>query len=283
MVDETARDAAERPLAPGTLLELRTDSLRVEVAPSAGGRIAQIHCDDMPWLTGSDFDSAAIAWGCYPMVPWVGRIRRGRFSFEGRDYELPLTLGDHAVHGVGFVRPWRVELQLPNRLELSLRLPRDASWPFGGTARQRLTVADRTLRLELAMTAEDQAMPRPVMGWHPWFNKPDAIEFRPAAMYPRDAEGIATLPLTAPSAGPWDDCFFNTEPVTLRRGNQVLRLTSACDRWVVFDERAHATCVEPQSGPPDAFNLDPLARLAPGQSIELAFQMEWAPREPAGS
>jgi len=36
----------------------------------------------------------------------------------------------------------------------------------------------------------------------------------------------------------------------------------------------HATCIEPQSGPPDAFNLEP-ATLAAGSSIEAWFLLEW--------
>jgi aldose 1-epimerase len=63
--------------------------------------------------------------------------------------------------------------------------------------------------------------------------------------------------------------------VILHRCGQALSLTSSCDHWVVFDERAHATCVEPQSGPPDAFNLDPAARLAPGESVEGWFELQW--------
>ncbi len=97
------------------------------------------------------------------------------------------------------------------------------------------------------------------VGWHPWFRKPDSLGFHPDAMYERDLIGLPTGQLIAPSAGPWDDCFVNTAPVTLRYGGEVqtLTLSSDCDHWVVYDEPAHATCVEPQSGPPDAFNIRP--------------------------
>jgi aldose 1-epimerase len=37
----------------------------------------------------------------------------------------------------------------------------------------------------------------------------------------------------------------------------VLTVTSSCDHWVIFTEPDHALCVEPQTGPPDAFNLAP--------------------------
>lgn len=272
---EEARDAALRPLPPGALLELRSDRLVVHVSPSAGGRIAQIACDDFAWLCGHEVDSAAIAWGCYPMLPWAGRIRRGRFQFASRTWQLPASLGQHAIHGTGFVSPWRVDALSRTELTLSLRLPQDESWPFGGVARQRLVVTDCALRLELSLRADEHAMPRPVLGWHPWFIKPEAIGFHPTAMYPRDGDGIAALPLVSPSSGPWDDCFINAEPVTLRRAAQLLQLKSSCDHWAVFDERPHATCVEPQTGPPDAFNLDPVGQLAPDNSVEAWFEMQW--------
>jgi aldose 1-epimerase len=46
---------------------------------------------------------------------------------------------------------------------------------------------------------------------------------------------------------------------------------------VVYDEPAHATCVEPQSGPPDAFNLGRARDLEPGASLSARFLWEWVP------
>lgn len=277
MASNATLDAALRPLTPGALIELGNDALHVLVAPVAGGRIAQIICDGIEWLCGHGVgNEAAIAWGCYPMVPWAGRIRHGRFRFDGQNYQLPTSLDAHAIHGVGFVMPWQVQTHSASVIEMSLHLPRDASWPFGGTAHQRITIAERSLRLELSLSAADQAMPQPVLGWHPWFVKPERLDFAPTHCYPRDAEGIATRPLAEPPWGSaWDDCFINTRPVVLGRARHTLRLSSSCDHWVVYDERAYATCVEPQSGPPDAFNLDPAARLAAGASATMWFLLEW--------
>ena len=267
-------DGALRPLAPGALIRIAHESLAVDIAPSAGGRIAQISHAGIEWLVGHDERHAAmIAWGSYPMLPWAGRIRHGRFAFEGRRHQLALNFGDHAIHGVGFALPWRVEAQSPRRATLSLQLPEDARWPFGGRAVQHIEVGDDTLRMELSVSADAHAMPVAI-GWHPWFRKPDRLEFEPNAIYPRDADGIAVRPLADPSPGPWDDCFLNDRPVFLQRGGQRVRLTSDCSRWVVYDETVHATCVEPQSGPPDAFNLEPV-RLAPGESISAWFLLEW--------
>ena len=202
-----------------------------------------------------------------------GRRARGRFEFEGRAWQLPPNLDGHAIHGVSMWMPWDVDAHDAHSIELSLRLPQDRRWPFGGTARQRIVAGPRQLSMDLSVRAGARAMPV-AFGWHPWFRKPERIEFEPAAIYPRDGDGIATLPTVAPTPGPWDDCFVNTREVVLHRGAQHLRLSSDCDHWVVYDETAHSTCVEPQSGPADAFNLAPRV-LAPGESLQAWFRIEW--------
>lgn len=254
----------------GPLLQLRRGAIEVDLAPEAGGRIAQLRVEGIEQLIGPDDGwPATIAWGCYPMVPWAGRVRDGRFRFEGREYQLPRNLGEHAIHGVGFAMPWQVERFDEALARLSLDLPMDESWPFGGTARQQVELLENEVRLVLSVDAGAQPMPAEI-GWHPWFRKPDRLEFMPSRMYPRDADGIAVLPPVAPSQGPWDDCFLHEGRITLHRGGRALRLSSACSHWVVYDGTAHATCVEPQSGPPDAFNLAQRV-LQPGETLEVSL------------
>ncbi len=268
-------DDALAPMAPGPLVGIRHAALEVTVAPAAGGRVARIRFDGLDWLVGHDeHTQAMIAWGSYPMVPWAGRVRAGRFEWQGRRHALPINLGNHAIHGVGFALPWQVEAQSSSHVELSLALPQDKRWPFGGRVIQRIEVADRQLRLVLTLTAGEHDMPA-VLGWHPWFRKPDRLEFEPSRCYPRDAEGLALLPLVEPPPAPWDDCFLNERPVELHRNGQRIRLSSDCHHWVVYDEPRHATCVEPQTGPPDAFNLGLAATVAAGASLSAWFQIDW--------
>jgi aldose 1-epimerase len=273
MVSDPRTDAMA-PLATGPVTTIGTGALAVDIAPEAGGRIAQIRLDGVEQLVGhGEGTSAAIAWGCYPMVPWAGRVRNGRFSSESRRYQLPRNLGEHAIHGVGFTMPWHLHSHDAGHAELLLVLPQDEHWPFGGSSRQRIEVGDRHIRLTLSVTAGELAMPATI-GWHPWFRKPDRMQFDPRMIYPRDADGIAVRPLIAPTPGPWDDCFINDLPVVLERGEARVRMTSDCLHWVVYDAAAHATCVEPQSGPPDAFNLEPML-LAPHTSVEAWFLLQW--------
>ena len=158
MRDEGA--GAHAPLPPGPLLEFGAGAVSVELAPGAGGRIAQIRHRGQAWLVGPDGDDpAAIAWGCYPMAPWAGRLRDGAFVFAGRRHRLSRNFGRHAIHGLAFVLPWMVESHGPAHADLSLRLPRDARWPFGGIVRQSIRASDDALALSLRLEAEEQAMP----------------------------------------------------------------------------------------------------------------------------
>lgn len=273
--DLGAVDGAMLPYPPGPLFALTRGNDVVTIAPQAGGRIAQITRRGEAWLADFGEASAAmIGWGCYPMLPWAGRLRQGRFDVEGKHYQLPLNLGAHAIHGLGFAMPWAVQSHTATLLEMSLELPRDTRWPFGGVACQRIELLEDRLDLQLSLQAGDAAMPATI-GWHPWFRKPARLTFAPTAMYPRDAAGIATLPLVAPAPGPWDDCFIHAGPVVLERGEGTLTLTSDCTHWVVYDQDPAATCVEPQSGPPDAFNIAPCL-LAPGGTLARRFELTWA-------
>lgn len=260
-------------------LRLATERITVEVDPAAGGRLTQLWVDGSPVLVGyedvpaelctSDGSPAAIAWGAYPMVPWAGRIRHGRFTFRGREHSLPINDGDHAIHGVGFTSSWSVPFAQPDRVRLELDLPADDRWPFGGHVAQTVSVTNDGVLLRMQVTAGEQAFPLS-FGWHPWFRKPDRFDFHPARMYRRDAEGITVDDLVDVPPGPWDDCFTNVLPVGLSIDGVSLQLTSSCTHWVVFDELPHATCVEPQTAPPDAFTIAPRV-LAPGESDQAWF------------
>lgn len=265
-----------------TSVQLANDRITVDVDADRGGRLAQIRVDGRPLLIGTDEvpddlldpdgSVPGTAWGCYPMVPWAGRIRRGRFSFRGTEHQLPINFGDHAIHGVGFDSRWEVGDGVGPGVRLELDLSTDARWPFGGHVVQDLTLEAAAIVLTMRVTADDRAFPVS-FGWHPWFRKPTRLDFHPARMFRKDDDGIAVDELVEVPPGPWDDCFTNTLPVGLTVDGVDLRLSSDCTNWVVYDQRSHATCVEPQTGPPDAFTIAPRV-LEPGESRLAWFRID---------
>ncbi len=247
--------------------EAASDTLLV-CDPHCGGRIARLRVEGRDLLHPPSPGGDPLVGGSFPMVPFAGRIRHGRFRFAGTTYELPGNLGGHAIHGYGYQNPWK------EMGDGELALAFGSPWPFGGEARQRIVLGDGELMMTLAVTAGERPMPAQ-LGWHPWFIRPDELDFRAAAMYRRDEEGIALDELVPVPPGPWDDAFSGvTQPVVLRWGELRVELTSSCPVWVVYDEQPDTTCVEPSSGPPDGFTIAPHV-LAPGETLEHWFRWCW--------
>jgi aldose 1-epimerase len=243
------------------MISIGSGDVTVQVDAERGGRLAAIDVSGRHVLVGPARDRGPMHWGAFPMIPWAGRVRHGRFEFAGQPRQLPLDMPPHAIHGTAYRQRWDVVAVSGDELSMTC----DLAWEFGGSARQRVTVGDSTVTCELGVAAGNAAMPAEI-GWHPWFVKPESLWFRPTSMYARDDEAIPSGELVPPPPRPWDDCFVNAEPIELRYRDLTVTVASDCDHWVVYDEPVEATCVEPQSGPPDAFNLRQRV-LEPGEQL----------------
>jgi galactose mutarotase-like enzyme len=252
-------------------LELESTTARATVDPRAGGRLSSFAIHGRELLVAETHDP--LAWGCYPMVPFAGRIRHGRVGFDGRDAQLPLNAPPHAMHGYGFLSEW--QQTGPAEIGWAFGDP----WPWTGSATQTFTLTDSSLRLDMTIDAIDT---QPISaGWHPWFRRTlddgAEVELEAAApvMYELDDEAIPTGRLVPPPPGPWDNCFTElTRLPRLRWGDLEVRLSSSADHWVIFNEPAHALCVEPQTGPPNDVNFAPLI-IPADTSLTLSFTIDW--------
>ncbi len=254
-------------------IKLAASNAAVRLDPGSGGRIVSLEVDGVELLAarqGADW----LTWGCYPMVPWAGRVRDGRFGFDAEEHQLDLDLPPHAIHGVGYRASW--ESESSGILQLDL----EGLWPFGGWAEQRIEVSDQSL----ALTMSVQAVRRmPVMaGWHPCFRRQLSrggqaeLSFNAGYMWERDEVGIPTGERVPVPPGPWDDCFGDVSgpPVVRWPGFGSIRLESNMTSWVVYDERPDLVCVEPLSDAPDAFNRDPEI-LEPGEILDVWMRVSW--------
>jgi len=213
--------------------------------------------------------SSTYDWGMYPMVPYAGRVRDATFDFDGRTHSLPVVTDGHAMHGTVLHRSWTCASSDATHAQLTVGLGDD--WPFRGSCTHRITLFPDRLRCDLTVDAEE---PMPVqVGWHPWFVRPCTLDASFREMYVRDADGIPTGARVAPTPGPHDDCFTGALAAPVVRWDDLaLRVESDCSHWVVYDEPAHALCVEPQSGPPDGFTIEPLV-LAPRTTMRRTMRL----------
>ena len=245
-------------------------ALTALVYPEFGGRIGSLIIgNEEIFITGGALDDP-LSWGCYPMVPYAGRVRDAILKFAGEQFPLRKNMPPHSIHGTVFDRPWNVIENSPSEVVLEIDL--GAEWPFAGIVQHHIQLTDTKLEMQLKVHAIN-AMPIQV-GWHPWFVKPHTTSLHFDAMLQRDGAGIATTQKVPQPATPVDDCFVNPEePLTITIGNVHLTLSSDCSHWVMYDIPTHATCVEPQSGPPNGVNDMPLV-LDPNTSMTRKFTIE---------
>lgn len=260
------------------MIELTAADAEADISAVDGGRIARLAIGGRDLLVVGESGDDPLSWGSYPMAPFAGRLRDGVFDADGRTYRMPLNMPPNAIHGTAFTSRWDVLDAGLDHAELSVAL----DWPLGGRAHQHVQLLPAALVCVLTVVAGDLAMPV-TLGWHPWFVKPDDDQLHFASMYERGGDHLPTGARVPPGPRPWDDCFTGPEGrlelrYRARDGRPALVVTveSDCDHWVVYDEPAHATCVEPQSGPPDAVHLDATTWLAPGAMLQRTMTIRWS-------
>jgi aldose 1-epimerase len=112
----------------------------------------------------------------FPLVPFSNRLADGHFAWNDKSVTLARNFPPepHAIHGVGFERPWEVLSRGNDSALLGLLYRPDAGWPWAFEARQRITLTDDALTLDLsAVNLEAQAVPL-AFGHHPYIPRTGA-------------------------------------------------------------------------------------------------------------
>jgi aldose 1-epimerase len=115
------------------------------------------------------------------LFPFPNRIRDGRFTFHGRQFQLPATNGPNAIHGFAMEASWDViehraaalEAVLVGRYQISKHSPEKRPlWPTDAVLHVRFGLAGRRLSMSVTIsnpTADDLPYG---FGIHPYFRLP---------------------------------------------------------------------------------------------------------------
>ncbi len=158
------------------IVELHNGNLEILISPSIGGSIARFDWTiengrRTPLMRGCHSDSInVLEAACFPLVPFVNRIRGSRFSFRGRDVALkPNMAGDASVlHGQGWLCAWQCLYSDGQQAELVFEHPA-GEWPWTYEARQHFALEARALTVGLScLNTSPEPMPCG-LGQHPYF------------------------------------------------------------------------------------------------------------------
>jgi aldose 1-epimerase len=165
---------------------LRDGDITVGLAPDCGGALTRFEVRThrsvsevlRPSVEGSHAIPCSLSSSCFPLVPYCGRLREGRFEFENRGYQYPLNAlpERHSSHGDGWSRPWT--LSKLDRRSATMSLEADASAPFQYYCEQSVSIADN--RVSIVLSVRNLSVQRiPVgLGLHPYFAHRDGAIIR---------------------------------------------------------------------------------------------------------
>ncbi|MFD4571624.1 aldose 1-epimerase [Streptomyces sp. NPDC058417] len=254
-------------------ITLTAGDAEVTVLPGRGGRLGGLR------IGGDELLRQGERFGCFPMIPWCGRIRDGRFRNGADVQQMPLNSPPHAIHGTARDGAWKVARRTAEELVLTYDLV--APWPYPARVTQSVALGEDALTLTAAVETYGDSFPAQI-GWHPWFRRslggPDAVvDFAPAWQEERGEDHLPTGARVAPTPGPWDDCFGMPDGVrvTLTWPERLRLEVTSPEKWVVvYDEQAEAVCVEPQTGPPNGMNTLPRL-VTPLEPLEATTTWRW--------
>jgi aldose 1-epimerase len=192
-------------------VQLRSGSLEMEVSPSIGGSIARFDWVDaggsrQPLMRGCHSGSInVLEAACFPLVPFVNRIRASRFTFRGREVSLqPNMAGDASVlHGQGWLNPWQVLFADGQEAELAFEHAA-CEWPWTYEARQHFALDESGLAVRLSCL-NTSAEPMPCgLGQHPYFpcGEETILDAKVSHAWDVDAQVLPTVKL--PATGRFD-------------------------------------------------------------------------------
>jgi aldose 1-epimerase len=287
---------------PTLIIEAHGQSLRV--LPGVGGTIGHWRDGDIDLLRPADADALSRRLprqtGCYPLIPFSGRVRDGLFHFDEKPVQLALNFAPetHAIHGSAWMNVWSEASRGSDRLRIELDHPPGPNWPWRYHAWQEFSLSEDGLTVEIGVRNTDERAFPAGIGLHPYFpRRPDTrMTAKLGGVWRCDSVLIPVKHEATPEQ--WDfragrlvdpvrvdhtftdvDGPIEIEWPHLDRG---VRITSdpVFDKCVVFipDGRDYF-CVEPVTIMPDAFDRPASDRpgfraLAPGDSCSGAVTFQ---------
>jgi aldose 1-epimerase len=277
------------------LVKSADQSAYFEIIPSIGGMLSQLNwsgdvikipfSSQYPLATNPYHPSALLS-------PWVNRVRNGNYSFEGRNYQLPINeenLGN-AIHGLLARKPFSYQIEGSKAIVRFEYQAEEKAYPF--PFETTLTYefdANNVFHMQFeAKNTGDGNMPF-ACGWHPYFKLPEGelaewnIRFDSLSKFHSDSQMI---PLREE---PYDashgvnlgeetlDNVFRLKPMdkhqtVFESGKSTLSIEQSSIDFpflVVFaPENENCLAIEPMTANTDAFNTgDGLRILAPGETF----------------
>lgn len=290
------------------------------VVTEVGAGLRSYRVEGTEVLDGFDADEMCTGARGQSFIPWPNRIADGRYTFDQREHQLPLTepAAGNAIHGLTRWANWHLVHANGASLRLGHHLPPQPGFPFALRSEITYRLGARGLSVETRSTNVGSTDCPYATGAHPYLSPGPGVvddltvELPAHTWYPTDDRGIPTgrAPVegsdrdlrTARQLGGLhlDTAFTDLDrgpdecaTVTVRRADgwttqlwvdrtyQYVELFTG-DSLPQADRRRRGLGVEPMTAAPNAFRTgDGLLRLAPGETHTATWGLRMTPTSAA--
>jgi aldose 1-epimerase len=295
-------EASVLPLS-GLQFTIEHDGYSATIA-SIGASLRQLTWQGRDLVVPFDADEVRPGYRGAVLAPWPNRVVDGTYTFDGVDYQLPLTepSRSHALHGLVGWADWTLEARTTDSVTLRTTIVPSDGYPHRVDVRTRYTLGSDGLTTTVtalnlgASTAPYGTGPHPYLVAGPGTVDDWTLEF-PAASYltvtPERLSPVATVPVDTNPAFDFrtphsiGDTFIDHAFTDIARGEDgtaSVIVTSPAGTGVRMsfgselpwlqvhtadrpapDASRIGLAVEPMTCPPDAFSTgEDLVRLEPG-------------------
>ena len=235
------------------------------------------------------------------LAPWPNRIAKGRYTYEGNDYQLEIRDGlGNAMHGLVDEATAEAVETRAGFLKLATKVEADTGYPWNLLVEATFELTADELVVGYSVTNVGSGNAPVGIGTHPYFPFSDdttiVVNAVTATVHGSDMLPVSSTPAVAIGLGHGNavlvrdlklDTQFTgvTNPVaTLRTGNLSLDIWHDNAPWLMIyttnkfpwaDGPGNAIAIEPQTCPADAFNTgEDLRVLASGESTFMRFGLK---------
>ena len=221
--------------------------------------------------------------GIAVLMPYAGRVREGRYQFEGRSYQLPTENDGHAIHGFAKDAGWRILRERESSVVLASRLE-NKGYPGALEARISYKVGQMDFSTECSVRNASRGDCPLVVGFHPYFLADDwKISLRGTSYrYELDDDYFPTGKRTHFSLQrlsrkmKLDDFFRVGGTIRLSTGErEVVIRRKGMPYLVVYNgeyAEGRSVAIEPYTGLDDAYNNGiGLRILGPGETFRCGY------------
>jgi aldose 1-epimerase len=257
------------------------------VVETAGGHVAEVTLGGEPVVKPST-DGSQTHGGIAVLLPYAGRVRRGEYTFEGRNYKLPVGAGGNAIHGFAKDARWKVARRRADSVLLTSRLEGQG---FPGIIEAAITysIARSSFSTSCAVKNIGKTDSPMVVGFHPYFLGDDwriSTERTVQRYLLRDSYFPTgeRVRFSFEGVGPrskLDDCFKASGVVRFHSGRRELVIRRRRMPYLVVYDGEYAegrsVAIEPYTGLPDAYNNGiGLVALKPGRTFRCGYDVRLA-------